>query len=477
MKMKKFVLILVVLFSFLNVSFSIVYEWNPDVSYYKAEIDKYWGQGAFKQVDLILNNWNQKLLSVYSPKIIFKKYDLILSKIQKILSKPLPEKVKILLIYVEFKINQFRELLDISLNNKESFLEKFKKTNKPLLTWNNTKTTKKKLSLSWYVLNYSSLKTSEILVPISWMAYGVLGFYIKPLYGDAVMKSIVFKNLYWNEADYNIKDLYFVSFTWEVLAKTKLVNGIAYFNFNNPINLLRNWNNTFYIFATLNPIFSENQTNKRLKFTLVNSINGFDTEIITKANWNPARFINSTFNANTYYFRKSKPILTSTYKYWRLRVWTNDIYEFNIASTGGSIVLKKLNFNVNIARAYVDTGDIIVYIDGIKYPYVKSYFDDEKWNTKLHLIFSNEWYYLSGKAKKFKIIAKFKRVYDNWYIYTQLKDISSNTSRVNGLYTGNFSILWSDNAVKGALSLNKYDYFTEAKLNFSKLRGWYLKKK
>jgi hypothetical protein len=83
------------------------------------------------------------------------------------------------------------------------------------------------------------LKRNTILVPISGTLYGVLGFYVKSLYGNSLAYSFVFQNEYGAEADYNIKNLYLLSFTGLVLSKTKLVNGIAYFDLKQPVNLPR----------------------------------------------------------------------------------------------------------------------------------------------------------------------------------------------------------------------------------------------
>ena len=452
--MKKIILFIVSIFLSFSFSFAINYS---------TDLNKYWGNNASKIVDKVLDKWNNKILSTKDEKNILNKYNKVLWKIDNLLNKKISQKVRILLVYVKFKLENYKSnyLKNIEEKKKLEYQKKLEEE-------------KKMLDISKYYKNYETLKKDSIITPVSGSLYWVLWFSIKPLYADAYVNSFLFKNEYWNEADYNIKNAYLLSSTGAVLWKTKIVNGILFFSLKKPVNLIKDWNNSFYVLVELNDINSLNQTNKKIKLKLLKKYNTFETKIITKVNWNPAYWLNNTFNSHTYFIRKSKPIFKNVYRRWRLIRWNNKIYSFDVSSTWWIVTLKKINLSLNVSPyARIDTWNMILYIDNSKYNNVRLSANKENGNVILTINFNGKWYDLYWK-KRFDIEVFVKRVVDHWYIVSRIKSISNYTNKVTWNYNWPFSILYSDNAVKWSLTENTNDYFTDAKLYLWNITDNYL---
>ena len=419
----------------------------------------YFSEQTVEKVDNILEKWNKK---VVEKKNVLDIYNNLINKIDNKLSELSSEKIKVLLLYIK----------EIVINYKEKYLSSLEtKIEEP-------KVEVEKEEPSYNILeniDFDVIKRNNIIVPIEWKKYAVLWFYFKSLYGDSSLHSLVLKNEFWNEADFLVKKLYLINRNREILAEWKLVNWVVYFDLKKTYLLKRDFNTSFYVAVELNNISDVNQTNKRIKFSILKDYSTFKTLVISNINgFETDYYISSSFNSNTYYIRKSKPIIENISYRWKLNVWTNKIYSLNLSSTWADTKISKLVLKTNISlKAEVDTQDVQIYIDNSLFKNCKAYFEDVNWNTKLHIDFNYP--YGIWEWKKLDIYANFTKARDNSYIYTRLEQVSNEDSIVAWTYTWDYSILWSDDALKSNVSLDSNDYFTDYLVNFDNIRDWYLK--
>jgi len=431
---------------------------------YKEDLEKYYGYQVVEKVDAVLDKWNEKVLKLEDP---VKVYDRILLKIDKKLPFVSSEKIKILLLYIKDKILSYKEAYLSTVKSNVSNIIK----NEKIVNEKQTVVTYKKLDN----VDFSVIKRDNIIVPITNKKYAILWFYFKSLYWDSSLYSLVLKNEYWNEADFLVKNLYLLNRNQEVLAEWKMVNWIVYFELKSPYLLIKDFNTTFYVAVELNEVLNENQTNKRIKLSIIPEYSTFKTKLISNVNGNESTYyVSSSFNSNTYYIRKSTLLLKNNPYRWKLHVWTNKIYSINFSSTWADAKISKLIFKTNIGlKGKVDTWDVQVYVNNSLYKNCKAYFEEENWNTKLHIDFNYPFWV--GVWKTIDIYANFVQADDRAYIYTKLEQVSENTEMVDWNYTWTYSILWSDDALKSWVSLDSTDYFTDALLNFDNVTNWYLK--
>jgi hypothetical protein len=108
--------------------------------------------------------------------------------------------------------------------------------------------------------------------------------------------------------------MYLLDINKNILAQRKMVNGKVYFELKNPYYLPKDVNTTFYVVVEFNDINSVNQTNKRIKLKLLKNDGTFRTLVVSTDNGSETNYwVSSSFNANTYFIRKAKPIFSSVY--------------------------------------------------------------------------------------------------------------------------------------------------------------------
>jgi len=434
---------------------------------YKGKLEKYYSKTTIEKVENYLDNWNNKILKTKSPEIF---YDKVIWKIDNFLQKKnISLKTKTVLLYLKEKINFFK-----SEYMKTKEVKKQKVSNEDKIV---KKTEEKKVNNYKKLSNVYFLNNGDyILVPIENRNYVIANINMKALYGNSLLYSILFKNVYWNQSDSLIKKAYFIDDDKNILAEWNFVNGVVYFQLKSPKLLTKDISTRFYVVVSLNTINSLQNTNKKIKLWMLKTYNSFDTKIVSVDNGNDTNFYVTNFYPDTYFIRKAKLIVKSENIRKKLYLWTNDIYSFEISSTGWDVSLLNLVLKSHISpRANIVKDDVEVLIDGKKYDKLNAYFDKENKDANLYIKFNSP-YTIWTKAKKITIKAVFKRAKEDSYIYTRFEKRSKEENLVNGNYTWTYSILWSDNAYKWALTSDVNGFYTENLLDFSNVKDWYLRK-
>ena len=410
-----------------------------------------------------LDNYHKKL-EKESLEQQCKKYSSIITKIKNLNWKIEDKKVQAVLYLVYEYAKKWNKVCTVQSTKTNPTKEEIKNS---ITTWN-------KINYQNIKINNSYLRQNAILVPISGEAYNIYGVNLKSLYQNAFVNSILVKNIYWSEADSLIKKAYLVSMTWQILQSTNFSNWYAYFPLKKPFQLLANVNTPFYIAISLNNP-ENNNTNKKIKLIIEKENNWLKTQVVSAINWEELKWlITSSFASYNYLIRKSKIIISNYLNNPTLKVWTNKIYSFTLNTSWFESKLGKLNLNLNISDAYVDTNSFILKINWNKYPYVKFDYPNVNWNHYLKISFNNP--YDITTWTKFDIYADFTRVPDNSVVYCQLKNLSNFTWEVDWSYTWNFSILYSDNSINWIVSYADKDWFTDAYLYFGNVFWWTLRK-
>ena len=430
-----------------------------------VDLSKYFSPKEIKIINTYLTNYHKKL-QILPIKNQCQKYNKIIEKINSIERKKFPVKIAVLIEYIKEQVTNWSKICKIT-NPKKNF---DKKTNSSV-NESTKKTQTKKIEKTKINSNY--LKRDSILVPISWTAYTIYGINIKPIYGDVIVKSLLFRNIYGSTADPVVKKCYLISITWQTLATSSLNNWHIYFELSKPIRLLKDIYTPFYVAVSLNKV-NQDTTNRSIKLKLEKQFGTLKTSIISADNWEEIwNWLWHPFASNTYIIRNSKLLLKNYYTRRNLRNWFRQIYSLNINSTWWKSILKSIILNTYLYKTSLDTWSFLLKINNLRYKNVKFDFSWENyvWNWKLKIIFWWNWYdILTGI--KLDIYANFKNTKDHAKALFRLKDISNYTWIVNQNYTGNYSILWSDNTFKNW----QYNYFTDAFLYFWNVHDWYLKK-
>ena len=433
---------------------------------FSVDLTRYFSQTEIKLINSYLETFHNKLTKLPQEKRC-KKYSNILTKVQKIEKEKLPQKILILLEYIQEQVSNWSKEYNIipSTANKNQHREK--ESQQVQKESKQSTTTPEKIKI-----NSSLLRKDSILVPISWTAYLIYWLNLKPIYWDVLVKSLLFKNVYGNEADILIKKAYLISLTGAILAKNNFTNWYIYFELKKPIRLIKDIYTPFYIAVSLNePTW--NTTNKPIKLQLAKNYNTLKTTIISADNGNEIwNWYWHDFASHSYLIRNSKLLLKNYYTRRNLRNWFRQIFSLNINSSWDKSLLKSIRLNTYLYKTSFNTWGFLLKINNLKYPNAKFIFSWENyvWNWILQIVFPQDGYDIQTWLK-LDIYATFKSTKDHGKALISLKDISEFTWIVNQNYTWNYSILWSDNTFRNWT----YNYFTDSYLDFTKVYEWYLK--